>query len=104
MVELADLKVNNKYFISMNVPTMKIPEYKNLSLRVIINYIEPKSQEHLLDYVTFTILPSSKDLIDARKFNQFAVPLPLIIKKETLHDILNTIFIDDIIYLINEYI
>ena len=99
MLNITDFKINNKYFI-----TFESPYFSTLQLRVIINKLEPKSREDLVDYITFSTLPSSKDLIDECKLNPIAVPLPLIIKKETLKDIFNRILIDDIIYLINEYI
>jgi hypothetical protein len=43
-------------------------------------------------------------MIEECGLNSVAVPLPCIKKVETLHDILDKLFIDDIIYLINEYI
>jgi hypothetical protein len=99
MLKVSDLKINNKYFITFNTPY-----FETLYLRVIINKIEPKVRENLVDYITFRTLPSSKDFIDECRLNAVLVPIPYIIQKETLKDIFNNLLIDDIIYLIDEFI
>jgi len=99
MLEISDFKINKKYFI-----TFSSPYFNTLYLRIIINYIEPKLREDLVDYITFTTLPSSSNFINECMLNPIAVPLYYINKKETLKDILNKVLIDDIIYLIEEYI
>ena len=100
MVSLSNFKINHKYYISLQPPFRK----KELKLRVIIHKLEPKVNLNVVDYITLSTLSSSKDIIDECGFNQVAVPLPCIKKVESLHDILNDVFLDDIIYLINEYI
>jgi len=100
MIDLSNFKINHKYFISLLPPFGIEP----LNLRIIVNKLEPKSRPELVDYITFSTLKSTKDIIDECGLNQVAVPLPCITKVETLHNILDNILIDDIIYLINEYI
>ena len=99
-MDVSDFKVNHKYYISFLLP-FRIEELK---LRIIVHKIEPKSSATLVDYITFSTLTSTKDIIVECGLNQVAVPLPYIKKVETLYDILNNVFIDDIIYLINDYI
>lgn len=99
MLQASDFNINNKYFI-----IFKTPYFQTLHLRVIIENIEPKIREDLIDYITFKTLPSSRDFINECRLNPIGVPLPYIIKKETLKDIFNNLLIDDIIYLIDEYI
>ncbi len=99
MLKGTDFKVNEKYYIETDIPYLH-----NVQLRIIINCIQLKSREELVDYITFTTLPSSKDLIDECQYNKIAIPISYIKKKETLKEILNNILIDDIIYLIEQYI
>lgn len=98
MLKGTDFKVNEKYYIETDIPYLH-----NVQLRIIINCIQLKSREELVDYITFTTLPSSKDLIDECQYNKIAIPISYIKKKETLKEI-NNILIDDIIYLIEQYI
>ena len=100
MIHISNFKVNHKYYISFLPPFHR----KELNLRIIVNKLEPKTRPELVDYITFSTLKSTKDIIDECGLNQVAVPLPCITKVETLHHILDNVFIDDIIYLINEYI
>jgi len=93
-------KLNHKYYISVLPPFRT----KQLSLRMTVHDLTPKSDTCVVDYITFSTLSSSKDMIEECGLNSVAVPLPCIKKVETLHDILDNLFIDDIIYLINEYI
>jgi hypothetical protein len=93
-------KLNHKYYISF-LPPLRT---KELSLRMKVHELTPKSGTCIVDYITFSTLSSSKDMIEECGLNSVAVPLPCIKKVETLHDILDKLFIDDIIYLINEYI
>ena len=99
MLEVSDFKINKKYFI-----TFSTPYFDTLHLRIIINNIEPKLREDLVDYITFTTLPSSSNFINGCMTTPIGVPLSYISKKETLKDILNKVLIEDIIYLIEEYI
>jgi hypothetical protein len=99
MVSLSKFKVNSKYYI-----TFEMPCKKELELRVIIHELIPKTIPTVIDYIQLSTMSSSKDYIEECGLNPVTVPLPYITKVVDLHDILNDIFIDDIIFLINEYI
>tara|TARA_E500000331_G_scaffold286147_1_gene280847 strand:- start:115 stop:363 length:249 start_codon:yes stop_codon:yes gene_type:complete len=77
---------------------------EELKLRVTIHELMPKMNPIVVDYIQISTLASSKDIIEECGLNPVTVPVPYIKKVETLHEILNDIFIDDIIFLINEYI
>jgi hypothetical protein len=100
MVHISDFTVNHKYYINLQMPFRK----DELKLRVIIHELIPKTNQGILDYIMMSTISSSKDIIDECGFNPVTIPLPCIKKVLSLHDILNDIFIDDIIFLINEYV
>ncbi len=100
MISLSNFKVNNKYYIDLQMPFRK----KKLKLRITIHELMPKMNPNLVDYIQISTLSSSKDIIEECGLNPVTLPVPYIKKVETLHDILNDVFIDDIIFLINEYI
>jgi hypothetical protein len=81
-------------------PFGKYPYY----LRIIIRELIPKLSVKATDYLVLETLTSSKDLIPECVYNNISVPLLCIKKIETLHEILNQIFIDDVIFLIEQYI
>ena len=100
MVDILDFKLHHKYYISL------LPPFRNEELKmcVKINSIRPRSNSNLVDYITFTTLSSSKDFLEECGLNSVSVPLPCIKKVESLHNILDKVLLDDMIYLINEYI
>lgn len=100
MVCVSDFKLNNKYYISLMPPFRT----KELKLRVIIHKLEIKSDTNPFDYVTFSILTSSNEIIDECGLNKVKMPLSCIKKVETLSNILDKLFKNDIIYMIDEYI
>ena len=100
MVRLSDFKVNNKYYITFNAPFNE----KETNLRIIVHELIPKINPNAVDYINFSTMSSSKDVINECGFNSVSVPLPYITKVETLHNIINDKFIDDVIFLINEYV
>jgi hypothetical protein len=100
MVSLSKFKTNAKYYINLEIPCRK----DELNLRVIIHEVIHKTNPNAVDHVLLSTLSSSKDIMEECGFNPITVPLPCIKKIIHLHDILNDIFIDDILYLINEYI
>jgi|TARA_B100001063_G_C16771352_1_gene561829 major membrane immunogen (membrane-anchored lipoprotein) len=103
MVTLTNFKVNNKYYIILNMYN-EYNKVNEIKLRVIINELIPKMNPNTVDYITLSTLSSSKEFIKECGLNSVAIPLPYIKKTETLHDIFKNIFIDDIIFLINMYI
>lgn len=100
-LQLSDFKVNTKYYITLHAPFRT----NTLYLRVIIHDLLPKASPDVVDYITFSTLPSSKHILDECGFNSVSVPLPCIENNvETLHGILDKVFIDDVIYLIEQYL
>ena len=97
---LSNFKLNSKYYVTL------IPPYRNCSyyLRIIIRELIPKLSVKATDYLVLETLISSKDLIPECVYNNISVPILCIKKIETLHEILNKIFIDDVIFLIEQYI
>lgn len=103
MIDVLDFKVNEKYFITIEHPLNK----QLIDLRVRIHEIIPKLNPNSVDYIAISNLPSSKNFNKELRLEINSIchiPLLLIKKKESLHKILNKVFIDDIIFLINEYI
>jgi hypothetical protein len=107
MIDLSNFKLNEKYFITIQMPL----QTKELKLRILVhelihepylNFLKPNT--YIIDHIRFNTSILCKDIIDECGYNFVVVPLPCIKKVESLHDILDKIFIDDIIYLINEYI
>ena len=97
---LSNLKVNSKYYITI-IPPFRINPYY---MRVIIHELIATLNSDVPNYINFTTLLSSKDIITECGLNNIIIPLPCVQKIETLHEILNKIFIDDVIFLIEQYI
>ena len=103
MINELDFKVNEKYFITIEHPLNK----QLIELRVRIHEIIPKFNQNSIDYIAILNLPSSKNFNKELRLDINSIchiPLLLIKKKESLYKILNKVFINDIIFLINEYI
>lgn len=103
MVSLTNFKVNNKYYIKLNIPN-ECNEVDEINLRVMINEIIPKMNPNAVDYITLSTMSSSKEVIKDCGLNMIAIPLPYIKKTETLDDIFKNIFMDDIILLVDMYV
>jgi hypothetical protein len=93
-------KINHKYYITLDTPY----DENKINLRIIIHDLIPKLGTDAVDYVIFFTLPSSKHIINSCGLNEIHMPLPYIKNVQTLHDILKGVFIDDMIYLINQFI
>lgn len=100
---MTELTINKKYYV-----ICKLPEYMNkniyLQLHILIHDIHINTQIIGCDYITISTTKNSKDIIDECGYNKLTLPLSCIQEAQDLHNILDTLFIDDIIYVINSYI
>ena len=101
MVSISDLKPNGKYYITIFIPYHGYYMY-NLCVRIVD--VIPRKRPDLPDYITIATLPSSRDFITECGLNPLTMPLEWIKKVETIHDVLGSIMIDDMIHLIDEYV
>ena len=107
MVQLDDLKKDGKYYATLNIPYLLVGPYRDCgvhNLRIQVLKLKPSEYEYMPDYVTIQVMESSKDVISECGRNPITVPIFWIKKIETLHNIMNTKTIDDMIYLIDQYV
>lgn len=100
---LSNFKINNKYYIILHMYDKNNIVYQ-LNLRVIIQELIPKITTNSNDYISLRTMSSSKEFIKECGLNSLVVPLLYIKQSETLYDIFKNKLIDDIIYLINQYV
>lgn len=91
IILMTSIQASNKYFITVKYGNI---EY---NLRVFV-------VDMLTDYVVLKTLESSHDIIPKCGNDYITIAREYITKAETLHSILNDVMIDDMIYLVNEYI
>ena len=107
MVKLDDLKTDRKYYAILNIPYLLYGPYQDCgihSVRIKVLKLKPREYEYMPDYVTIQLLESSKNVLSECGRNPITVPTGWIKKIETLHKIMNTKTIDDVIYLIEQYV
>lgn len=107
MVKLDELKKMEKYYVTVDIPyTLNCP-YRDCgmyNLRIQVLKLKPSVHENIPDYVTIQVLESSKEGLSEYGRNLITIPVDWIKNIETLHHIINTKSIDDMIYLIEQYV
>lgn len=101
MVDIHQLKVNTKYYVTINIPYNIDTTY---NLRVVINELHPSSTPDAVDYVQFKTIKNSGSVIPQLGYTNVSMPSEWILNSETLYGLLNGITLDDIIFLIDQYV
>jgi len=107
MVQLDDLKKDGKYYATLDMPSLLYGPYRDCGMhnvRIQVLKLKPSEYEYMPDYVTIQLLESGKNVLSECGRNPITIPLCWIKKIETLHKIMNTKTIDDVIYLIEQYV
>jgi hypothetical protein len=97
MISLDNLKVNEKYYVT--VKTDYNYEYK---LRVVILNIMPKVNPDAPDYVVLRSIENSETSICG--YGPISIPLDFIVSAVSLQSILSDVTINDVIYLIDQFV
>lgn len=98
---LTKLEKNKKYFATVNIPDCFNGNSTLHSLRFIVLNIKKNTYT---DYITIQVLQTTKDTISVCGYNPITIPIYWITQIQSLNNILDKILIDDIIYLIDQYI
>lgn len=91
------IKRDAKYYILIRVP--ETIQLKQLHVQVLKLF-----RKENCEYITFQVTESSKDSLSVSGRNPITVPMQWIQRIESLHSILNTKTIDDVIYTVNEFL
>jgi len=107
MVKLDDLKKDAKYYAKLDIPFLLYGPYRPCgvhNVRIQVLKFKPSKYEYIPDYVTIQVLESSKDILSECGRNPVTIPVDWIIEIESLSNILDTKTIDDMIYMIDQYV
>jgi len=97
MISLNDLKINEKYYI-----TVKTDYNCEYELRVVILDIIQQANPELPHYVVLRSIENSETSICG--YGPISIPLEFIVRAVSLQSILSDIIINDVIYLIDQFV
>lgn len=107
MIDINQIEKNGKYYIKLNIPYIDYGPQSNCGyheLRIKVLNIKHRKEPYAFDYVTIQVLESSKDTISECGRNSITIPMHWIKEIETLSQILQTKTIDDMVFLIEQYV
>ena len=97
MISLDDLKINEKYYL-----TVKTDYNCEYELRVVILNIIPKVKDDVPHYVVLRSIENSETSICG--YGPISIPLDFIVNAVSLQSILSDVTINDVIYLIDQFV